>query len=136
MAKAAMMGTAKIALLFIKPPKISESIVVGSSVPTDNKDDDESTLVVRNSTGMGAAFNGATVAADVMADRATTDVVEGTKASADESSARQKRSANVILCDMVNRDRYIDGERLEWSGWTTGLQEKSGSEFMLLMGEK
>mmetsp|Transcript_31739 Transcript_31739/g.66768 ORF Transcript_31739/g.66768 Transcript_31739/m.66768 type:complete len:89 (+) Transcript_31739:485-751(+) len=85
-------------------------MVVGSSVATDTRLDDDSEAVVvvaavrkevvsaavRNSAGRGAAFNG--VARVVVVAK----LAEGTKASADESRAiRQKRIVVVILCDIM-----------------------------------
>lgn len=96
------MGTAKIAELPSNPPRVSDKIVVGSSVATESRlDDDDSAADVKISVGSGAAFNGVAVADDDEVEMDAIWVVEGTNANADETRARQKRSVVVILCVMV-----------------------------------
>ena len=109
-ANAATIGTSKIAGPPSNPPNTSDNIVVGSSVATDTKvDDDEGAAVLTRisllvvaapniSAAMGVAFNEEVVDDDVAIVLAT--LCDGTKASADERRAIRQNSI-VVLCTMI-----------------------------------
>ena len=114
-ANAATIGTSKIAGPPSNPPNTSDNIVVGSSVATDTKvDDDEGAAVLTRisllvvaapniSAAMGVAFNEVVVDDDVAIVLAT--LCDGTKASADERRAIRQNSI-VVLCTMIIEYKY------------------------------
>ena len=105
MAKAAIMGTAKISELPSNPPSVSDNMVVGSSVATETRLDDESVAVAVkiSAVGRGVAFNGEVAVVAYW-------VVEGTKASADEKMAKKtKRIRCIMALYLVLREQEVGG---------------------------